>query len=78
MGHGNIWGHGKEVKESDMGGWVSFRKSKEPEVVGESGKLGVIQGKSGRADEGTDFVELVILWTIVPFMLPSVEAISRF
>ena len=45
MSHGNIWGHGKEVKESDMGGWVSFRKSKEPEVVGESGKLGVIQGK---------------------------------
>lgn len=35
----------KQVKKPDMGGQVSFRKNKEPEVVDDTQPLGVRRGK---------------------------------
>lgn len=37
MNHGNFWGNGKEP---DVGGCLSSRKSQEPDVMGDSEKLG--------------------------------------
>ena len=49
MGISGAWQGSKKAR---YGGWPSFRKSKEPEVVEENGKLGVIRGEEEELRQG--------------------------